>query len=485
MWGDDEVPFQDWKRLEEDPNIRKRRGYQKVASFCDLARKESFAWAWSDTCCIDQTSSSELSHAINSMFHWYRDAAVCFAYLADFEAKSETTFATEGWMSRWFTRGWTLQELLAPENVVFYDRTWRDFGTKKSLAPVIEDITCIDRKVLLGERAIHEFTAAQRLSWAAYRETSRPEDIAYCLMGLFNVNMPLLYGEKENAFLRLQQEIIRAHPDLSLLAWVSEPNGFYSGQKNQGGILATSPMDFKSASHITRSPSAEASQASRSLTFTNQGIFMKLPIIRRGDSTFGILDCVHLKFPGAKIAINLEETEVLPSGELCCRRVSHHHLEKVELTAPATVTDVLLSPIFVRDHEPTSRFQRIGISLHKDFGQWRGSLIWSEFSAQQRASERIMIYFFRADLEPPTTFGVKVQWRELSTKLSAIVEIKVGKEDEIQRWSSRRIELGTDEAEAMAKEEPVLKISARLRYGAHQMGNGHSGLKIKLHIRVS
>lgn len=175
-----------------------------------------------DTSCIDKASSTELSEAINSMFAWYRDAAVCYAYLADVLTSGDPRRPGSAFRySRWFTHGWTLQELIAPRIVVFLSREWDVIGTKESLADLIEDITGIDCDVLTHRKSHNDISVAARMSWAAQRITTRVEDHAYCLLGIFNIVMHPIYGEGEHAFIRLQEEILRRIPDDSIFAWES------------------------------------------------------------------------------------------------------------------------------------------------------------------------------------------------------------------------------------------------------------------------
>ena len=156
------------------------------------------------------------------MFRWYQKARVCYAYLADVlkdtNPNEDSLVPEEFSRSRWFTRGWTLQELVAPQNVVFYSRSWKNIGTKEQLCNTISTITGIDIDTLLGED-LTVVSVANKMSWASGRRTTRIEDMAYCLLGIFDVNMPLLYGEGQKAFLRLQEEILRSSYDHSLFAW--------------------------------------------------------------------------------------------------------------------------------------------------------------------------------------------------------------------------------------------------------------------------
>ncbi|THU97098.1 HET-domain-containing protein [Dendrothele bispora CBS 962.96] len=207
-WDAEELTFQEIQNLEI---AKLHPGWRKVEGACIRALRFNFNWIWMDTCCINKESSSELSEALNSMFIYYSDSDDCYVYLSDASCKEDPRDADSGFRkSRWFQRGWTLQELLAPSNVVLVDKDWREIGTRYSLKDAISAITMIPVEVFEGRR-IETFSIAQRMSWAAFRETSRPEDQAYSLMGIFGVNMPPIYGEGgTKAFVRLQQEIIKA-----------------------------------------------------------------------------------------------------------------------------------------------------------------------------------------------------------------------------------------------------------------------------------
>lgn len=264
-WEDDEVLFQDIKQ----GTAPLKKGWQKVENFCRIAEKEGFRYVWIDTCCIDKSSSTELSEAINSMYRWYQHADTCFAYLNDcgYDAVRQPG-STELQKSKWFTRGWTLQELIAPAEVVFLSAEWREFGTRRSLASQIWQITNIDQRLLVLPDLLDECCAAQKLSWAATRETTRIEDRAYSLMGLFNVNMPLLYGEGDKAFFRLQMEILQSSDDQSIFAWKHNPE---KGLRIYSSILATSLGDFEGCHKIRHSPrDIEISDASGIPDFAQQ-----------------------------------------------------------------------------------------------------------------------------------------------------------------------------------------------------------------------
>lgn len=240
MWGDEEVSFKDM----QGPIVKQSKGLAKIKSCCAQAARDGFKYAWIDTCCIDKSSSAELSEAINSMYDWYKNAQICYAYLEDATLEADgpdLQYLETLKSSRWFTRGWTLQELIAPSIVEFYDLNWNELGTKLSLQEEVSKITGIDIRVLRGDEP-WSCNVAQRMSWASMRTTTRPEDMAYCLIGLFNVNMPLLYGEGgPRAFTRLQEEIMRNSEDYTLFAWSAQyPQASWAHR----GLLASSPQEF-------------------------------------------------------------------------------------------------------------------------------------------------------------------------------------------------------------------------------------------------
>ncbi|KAK3318739.1 heterokaryon incompatibility protein-domain-containing protein [Apodospora peruviana] len=246
-WDPDEVSFAGHVGRQD----LSKAGHAKINGSCKIAASEGFKYIWIDTCCIDKSSSAELSKVINSMFRWYRGAAICYAYLSDVHVLEDPE---EGGMpsfsaSRWFTRGWTLHELLAPTELVFLTSDWAEIGTKGTLSAVVSGITHMDDEVLTTGNW-DDFSAAQKMSWAAGRQTTRVEDEAYCLMGLFDVNMPLLYGEGNKAFLRLQMEILRVSEDQSIFAWTPAKRR-RTGDSSRV-LMAGSPRDFQQTSRISR-----------------------------------------------------------------------------------------------------------------------------------------------------------------------------------------------------------------------------------------
>lgn len=195
-------------------------GYRKLRRSAKWARADDLDYVWIDTCCIDKTKSQVLLEAINAMFSWYQQSAICYVYLSDFQAPSdameasfsegegiETFHAGHFASSRWFRRGWTLQELLAPRAIRFFNGRGEYIGHKAKLSESICVATGIDMRALCGF-PLSEFSFDERLEWANNRTTKRPEDKAYSLLGIFDVRMRLDYGEGEkSAFTRLRKKI--------------------------------------------------------------------------------------------------------------------------------------------------------------------------------------------------------------------------------------------------------------------------------------
>jgi hypothetical protein len=220
-WGPDceEVTFEDLM-MNSGPD---KAGRDKIKFCAKQAAKDDLRFFWVDTCCIKKSSDSELSQAINSMFRWYHRAARCYVYLSDVSTRkrkerdqiSQNTWKPAFRESRWFTRGWTLQELLAPVSVEFFSKEHERLGDKKSLRQEIHEITGIPTSALEG-RPLPDFSIEERMLWAAKRNTKREEDKTYSLLGIFDVHMPLIYGEgMHKARRRLQKEIREASPSKS------------------------------------------------------------------------------------------------------------------------------------------------------------------------------------------------------------------------------------------------------------------------------
>ncbi|PKK51790.1 hypothetical protein CI102_3156 [Trichoderma harzianum] len=299
-WGPDseELTFDDFQKgITDKPGV----GSIKLKGCCDQVKKDNtkeekeenkVQYVWIDTCCIDKSSSSELQEAINAMFDWYADASVCYAYLWDVpeDDKPPSDRESKFFTSRWFTRGWTLQELLSPKEVRFYNTEWKPIGDKITLNRTIEDITGISWLVLKGIDKIQNASVAQRMSWAARRETTRPEDLAYCLLGIFDIHMPMLYPEGgKDAFFRLQDLIMRKTGDDSILAWDHNESPDYPNRITSGEIFAVSPAYFANSGKIVaRKPERIFSEIN--VLGGRLGINLPLHMTESGE-LFGLLNC--------------------------------------------------------------------------------------------------------------------------------------------------------------------------------------------------
>ncbi|KAI0364780.1 hypothetical protein BV20DRAFT_982971 [Pilatotrama ljubarskyi] len=284
----------------------------KIKGACKIARERGYRFIWIDTCCIDKTSSAELSEAINSMYLWYTLADVCLVYLADVPRSPDVPQIgrdSKFWWSRWHERGWTLQELIAPRYMLFFDCDWSVLGSKTELASTLAERTGVDAVVLVHAMPLRRISVADRMRWAFKRKTTRIEDEAYCLMGLFGVHMPTIYGEGRKAFIRLQQEIVRTIPDQSLFVWGPAVRfvertlkaGFRTlGEADMllalspsafvGGLRGIEPIGLPEFQALVdsvipeRAPGSPSSVAARALSpadcsFTAYGALMRLPCI--------------------------------------------------------------------------------------------------------------------------------------------------------------------------------------------------------------
>lgn len=297
-WGDEaeEVIFQDILN-NNTPTTTAKPGYQKVCNTCIRAAADGLEHVWIDSCCIDKTSSAELSEALNSMYYWYQQAEVCYVYLVDVPSGSDDA-AFAG--SKWFTRGWTLQELIAPSNMIFLSSDWQEIGTKWDLRELISRITGIPVNILLGDDP-GLASIAQRMSWAANRVTKKVEDRAYSLMGLFGVNMPLLYGERERASLRLQEEIMKGSNDHSIFAWTTA--------EDNGGPLAMSPTAFVNSGDIV--PVDPSNTIGNYPVVRNQGIHLTVPFMGTGKAVgLAMLECTKSNNRDLKIAVYLRDVSL-------------------------------------------------------------------------------------------------------------------------------------------------------------------------------
>ena len=300
---------------------------EKIRGACTTARRLGFRWMWIDNCCINKASTTEESESINSMFKWYRDAQVYLTYLSDVERKipslpprhrpvytasvqphlASTSTSHSGnadygifnsldgqTPSEWFSRGWTLQELLAPRDMRFYDMNWNYIGTKTSLAREIQSITGIDALYLTGVRNFRQACIATKMSWMAGRTTTREEDVAYGMLGLFNIKMTPQYGEGQRAFMRLQNQLLSTTTDESLFAWrmpdpkAGEAFGIVPGggtiwYPDEWGMLAPTPQWFKECGNVTIEGGPEIQRPSQIFQPSRQGV--QIPIMPVPGST--------------------------------------------------------------------------------------------------------------------------------------------------------------------------------------------------------
>ncbi|KAJ4294576.1 hypothetical protein N0V90_008267 [Kalmusia sp. IMI 367209] len=274
-WEKHEISYKDYYGVDE---LKLKPGAQKIFKTCDIATQNGYNYVWIDTCCIDKSSSAELTEAINSMFKWYRRAARCIVYLSDLDSAAlSPDLSADFGRCRWFTRGWTLQELIAPRDVHFYDANWRHYGRKRELAPLIAQITGISAIVLSSGRFVPDsYSVAERMSWAALRETTREEDLAYCLFGIFGVNIPLIYGEGSKAFMRLQEEIVKKTTDLTIFAWKAQNiDKTQTETRRLRGIFARSPSEFAQGSGILSWP-----RLNPEFAVTNRGLRIETRLIK-------------------------------------------------------------------------------------------------------------------------------------------------------------------------------------------------------------
>lgn len=201
---------------------RDKKGFEKIRFCGERAAADKLQYFWVDTCCIDKTDSDELETAINYMFRWYQRSSQCYVYLSDVSMGDHDPAAFPGvWAdafrrSRWFTRGWTLQELIAPGSVEFFSKEGKRLGSKITLEHQIRDITRIPIRALRGHNLV-EFGVEERMSWVASRVTTVKEDRAYCLLGIFGVFLPVIRGEgEEHAMRRLRKEIREQQQELEI-----------------------------------------------------------------------------------------------------------------------------------------------------------------------------------------------------------------------------------------------------------------------------
>ncbi|KAI0968561.1 hypothetical protein F4678DRAFT_442126 [Xylaria arbuscula] len=340
----------------------------KIRGACDAARNQGIKWMWIDTCCINKNSATEESESINSMFKWYREARLCITYLADVKRDVELpitsprvfkrTYSEE--FSEWFFRGWTLQELLAPQEMQFYDMDWTYMGTKKEMADTLARVTGIDERYLSDAENFRDACIAVKMSWMALRTTTREEDMAYSMLGIFGITMTPQYGEGQGAFMRLQEVLMATYLfDESLFAWqMPDPSsGAQHGVRKdkwapgEWGLLAASPEWFRDSGNIVMPPDESVT---RSFAMTPQGL--KAPIRRtlytgKMKALDGLSGILWISFVGTIIGgivflyvkhkINKKAKEDFAFALNCYRRDSSGRLANVEIYLRPTSVDKL------------------------------------------------------------------------------------------------------------------------------------------------
>src|SRR3569833_1317723 len=272
--ADDDVQYSDIVGSDGSVLIRRSR---KLDGACTQAAADSLPYLWIDAICVDKRSSAELTESINSMYRWYHGAEICYTYLADVtvaDGDKEQQIQAKLADCRWFTRGWALQELLAPVDVRFFDCQWRFFGTKTTLCETIEKITHIHQDYLLSIKEVTEASGAQRMSWVAGRMTTKDEDMAYCLLGLFDGAIPIINGEGgSKAFRRLQDEILKSPgmKDDSIFAWgLEDPERPRNAAVPiPGGLFSPSPTVFAGSEVILRPRHSESNLPGLSSGYSN------------------------------------------------------------------------------------------------------------------------------------------------------------------------------------------------------------------------
>ncbi|OTA36786.1 hypothetical protein BTJ68_02600 [Hortaea werneckii EXF-2000] len=329
-WEDDEVLFKDMDDLER---AKAKSGWQKIEYICRQALEDGLEWAWVDTCCIDKSSSAELSEAINSMFNWYKCSTVCYVYLCDLRMTAtlrDDAPMVSTWLERakkmapirsslsdrhsrtcnepdislidtlgafskakWWSRGWTLQELLAPWNVVFMDQQWQQIARLPDFVVTVSTISSVDVAVLLKTEPLQSRCIAERFSWASKRSTTREEDTAYALLGIFDANMPLLYGEGRRAFERLQEVISPRSNDLSMYAWRSLRHKFNLS------MFAASPSYFAGLSAVRTRRLGPTTGISVSF----MGVTLTSPVYRSHGHYYIDLGCYDMFTPNLQIML--------------------------------------------------------------------------------------------------------------------------------------------------------------------------------------
>lgn len=474
-WGGpgDEVLFQEMENITEA--TKEKKGWKKIEYTCRQAKEDGVEYAWVDTCCIDKSSSAELSEAINSMYAWYEKSKICYAYLADVDvdqppqlgelgvaenaappadagnansevnleqvevpAGNETGANDDGPLtmseennqisaaecpnpehrsfdgqfkaSRWFTRGWTLQELLAPDRVEFFSGQWTPLGSLKKLAKAVSTVTTIPLTMLYHEFPITSYSAAKRMSWASKRTTTRLEDEAYCLLGLFQINIPLLYGEGRKAFKRLQEEILLETADLSLFAWSC-------GMMHDQPLFADSPAKFVHSSQIriadvTKQLPVSLNSKGVQANFSIGSISWPADvprILQAGNPVLYLipLNCYDERNPSAVIALSTILSDNRHDPTLMCNWMCRLHL--IHQGTLLRQVDVTLSKAPILSETAYKSGHCLRLLKPSDFRRYHGKV--DAVFPPHRWNPSTMAAELRHDPQDPTGFRLRVEPR--------------------------------------------------------------------------
>ncbi|KAK3637490.1 hypothetical protein LTR22_018213 [Elasticomyces elasticus] len=379
--------------------------YDKIRNTAKQARQDGHDYIWIDCCCIDKHNAVELSEAINSMYAWYRNAEVCYALLSDVSRSDDKVWDethTSLIECRWFSRGWTLQEMLASRKVNFFAEDWTPLGSLSEIAVLVSRATGVPQKVLNGKRTVFECSIAQRLSWAASRTTTKTEDTAYCLLGILDISLDLRYGEGDQAFARLQEAILKKSSDLSVLAWTD------ADPAKAIKLLAHSPVNFRHCHDVVHYPTVEASSEHWT---TDRGLKGTFPVrvVQPGRSDIGpevlklSLGCYHDISPEGIIALTAVASGTTSSNKVLSVYLGLHsddpdfampnnRLCSIEfLRYPEN--DQLNSTILWQGERPVS---------NRDAAKERGEVVTHEVNIEDRSPPTIMWQRPRPALHRPS-----------------------------------------------------------------------------------
>ncbi|KAI1791159.1 HET-domain-containing protein [Ganoderma leucocontextum] len=347
IWDAEEDNFQDMMKLREvhkagrTPPNPLSRVREKTRKCCELACSQGFQYVWIDSCCGDRSHVAELSKDVQSQFLYFSLAHVCYVYLPDVGGCDPRVTDSPFRASKWHTSPWALQELIAPDMVIFYSKEWTVLGTKQNLAPLLEEITGVPATVLIFKEDPTSFSVAARMSWASQRQpTARPEEQAYSLLGIMGVSMDVPpYGEGWRAFQRLQEEITKQLADTTVFVWGDKPALSYSEvtrivrglppvsaahthHADESFLFAPAPSVFKSGFAETRSMphlpigdtmyTLDTSNLS-TFTVTSNAVLAHIPVIELKDQRI-LIAFISCSMDNKPLGLVLEKCPNTSSG---------------------------------------------------------------------------------------------------------------------------------------------------------------------------